>query len=334
MKRTLISFAFALLISFLFSTVWHVNNVPNMTANFSDLNTAANSPTVADEDTIYVYGSSLTYGDTSISRPLTIIGPGFFLNENMNLQSNITSAVVNSITLNSGAEGSVIAGMRTVEGGYINVTCSNVVVQRNHIFRIMISASNTVVIQNYFISTDYYTNSVEISAGSNQIVANNFMYHAYYNVGRAFWSNTGVSVQVYNNVIRGNCEFRGAEVFNNIFAIPLSSSYLVFTLDAGSTLHHNVMENNIDWSPYAALNIIDHSFSEIFVPSGTSDSQYQLNATSPALGGGVNGTDCGMFGGMDPYRLSGIPAIPTIYQFYAPSTGFTIPVQIRARSNN
>jgi hypothetical protein len=32
--------------------------------------------------------------------------------------------------------------------------------------------------------------------------------------------------------------------------------------------------------------------------------------TSPGLGAGFGGTDCGIFGGAEPYVLSGIPPIP------------------------
>lgn len=41
---------------------------------------------------------------------------------------------------------------------------------------------------------------------------------------------------------------------------------------------------------------------------------YQLNdnPTNPAKGAGVGGVDAGMFAGADPYKLSGIPAIPRV----------------------
>jgi hypothetical protein len=44
-----------------------------------------------------------------------------------------------------------------------------------------------------------------------------------------------------------------------------------------------------------------------------------------------------MFGGNDPYKVSGIPGIPTIYQLQAPANvpaGGNLPVTISTRSNN
>ena len=53
----------------------------------------------------------------------------------------------------------------------------------------------------------------------------------------------------------------------------------------------------------------------------TFDNRYELKAGSPAIGAGVGGIDCGAFGGETPYKLSGIPFVPLIYQVNAPTTG-------------
>ncbi len=59
--------------------------------------------------------------------------------------------------------------------------------------------------------------------------------------------------------------------------------------------------------------------------TGGWDSRMMLKAGSPAIGAGVTvGTivspDCGAFGATDPYKLSGIPNIPTIYSLSAPTS--------------
>ena len=48
-----------------------------------------------------------------------------------------------------------------------------------------------------------------------------------------------------------------------------------------------------------------------------------LKPNSPAKGAGSGGTDIGMFGGVNPYVLSGIPSVPTFYQLTAPSNTAT-----------
>ena len=37
------------------------------------------------------------------------------------------------------------------------------------------------------------------------------------------------------------------------------------------------------------------------------DAKWKLKAGSPAIGAGVSGVDCGVFGGVTPYVLSGVP---------------------------
>jgi hypothetical protein len=73
------------------------------------------------------------------------------------------------------------------------------------------------------------------------------------------------------------------------------------------------------------------------VNTGSNDGIFQLKAGSPAIGAGVGGVDMGLFGGSDPYVLSGLPAIPAIWFISAPSSGSGasgLQVQIKAKSHN
>ena len=75
----------------------------------------------------------------------------------------------------------------------------------------------------------------------------------------------------------------------------------------------------------------------VFVGSGSTDGQWQLAEDSPARETGHNNVDMGIFGGPTPYVLSGIPAIPTIYSFQAPSIGSTedgLRVNLSVKSRN
>ena len=74
----------------------------------------------------------------------------------------------------------------------------------------------------------------------------------------------------------------------------------------------------------------------------STDGQWRLKLGSPAIGAGETISsitpDCGAFGTADPYKLSGIPAIPTIYLLTVPasvtSSATTMPITISTRSNN
>jgi hypothetical protein len=67
------------------------------------------------------------------------------------------------------------------------------------------------------------------------------------------------------------------------------------------------------------------------------DNGYFLKEDSPAIGTGMCNGDIGAFGngcGNDPYVLSGMPAIPSIFGAVTKPMGVsTIPVNIKAKSN-
>lgn len=80
-------------------------------------------------------------------------------------------------------------------------------------------------------------------------------------------------------------------------------------------------------------------------PSNSSFDEYYyvLKVGSLAINGGTNSqgnpTDCGIFGGepIYQYRISGVPAVPSIYKLTAPSSAATVNpynVTISVRSNN
>jgi len=59
---------------------------------------ASNLVSSTNGDTLYVEGSTITYTGVSITKKLIIIGPGYFLNENPKVSSDILSANLDNIT--------------------------------------------------------------------------------------------------------------------------------------------------------------------------------------------------------------------------------------------
>ena len=57
-----------------------VNNNTDFDADFTTLQAAVDAAT--NNDTIYVEGSATAYDGATIDKPLTIVGPGYYLNEN------------------------------------------------------------------------------------------------------------------------------------------------------------------------------------------------------------------------------------------------------------
>ncbi len=74
----------------------------------------------------------------------------------------------------------------------------------------------------------------------------------------------------------------------------------------------------------------------VFVASGTTDGQFQIEASGPADETGENDADIGMFGGSEPYVLSGIPPIPTITEVIVPAFGSItggLDIEVKGQAN-
>jgi len=92
------------------ATVWRVNNNPGVDADFSNLQTAINDAAVQPFDTLYVEGSSTSYGDINIHKPLTLIGTGYFLSQNDTSQANKNPSKISTLVFSDGSAGSVCKG--------------------------------------------------------------------------------------------------------------------------------------------------------------------------------------------------------------------------------
>ncbi|MEL6717566.1 MAG: hypothetical protein AAFP82_02535 [Bacteroidota bacterium] len=128
----------------IWATTFRVNNTPNTDADFDNLIDA--HAIARDGDTLLIEGGADSYGDFTMTKRLTLIGPGYFLDENSdNVISN--PAKINSITLDptstnnpsTGAAGSKLIGL---DFGFssvfstVRINVNDVVVQKCRTFRI------------------------------------------------------------------------------------------------------------------------------------------------------------------------------------------------------
>ncbi len=276
-------------------------------------------------DTIYVIGSNNHYGAIGISKPITIIGPGYFLDKNHETQVNKKEAVFDDISFLEGSEGSTIKGISNSRGtgSELNIYTSNITVENCFIiWFIAIKRGDDANISNITIKKCYFKSSSYASIRNN-------------NGYDGIWSNINISNNIIHNgieapdgstgIINGNLiddnfdigESSTFEIHNNIL-LATSSKNISMPLLPNASITHNL--SVIDYFGTDNGNIAGVSASNLFLGStGTStDGQYQLGKSSDALGAGKNGIDAGPFGGNDPYRLSGLPNLPNIYEL---STG-------------
>jgi len=304
-------------------SIIRVNNNAGIDADYTTLQDAHDGATAG--DIIYLEFSPASYGGCTFTKQLTIIGTGYFLTENPMTPQQKAPATVGSLYLNAGSEGTILTGLTT---SYIYITASNIVIRRNKVSQIRLAylanISNCIIEQNYIDASlsDYSGSSI------NSIINNNII-----NLG--VYMNSGSSATITNNIFNmsesgggtDDCSFYNSTVQDNIFY-----RYTAYTTN--TELRNNIFAaagTDVDGNQYG----ID--MATVFVGTGSTDGRWQLSASSPALGAALDGGECGAFGGSNPYRLSGLPAIPYIYEAIIPTNGSAtngLPVQIRIRSNN
>jgi hypothetical protein len=300
--------------------------------DYNDLGSVQTASAVG--DTVLIFpGSSLS---GTVTKKLVFIGKGYLTSgagSNANLQNLTGNSTVN-LQLTAAASGTIIEGM---DNGGVQAAANNV---NSVVIRRCRSLSVTFGYGGSFTASDWVIQQCfELSLGisslpqvNNILVANNHIQST------SFGSLTSASNGLFqNNVFSTSSQDVGLGNFsvnNNIF---LSGSAVM----GGNNV---VFLNNL--SPSVALpagngNVNSVSLTNVFVGyptqgANSADGRFQLKPASPAIGAGLSGVDCGMFGGPNPYRLSGIPDVPAFYQLSAPTTVTTNPftIQFSVRGNN
>jgi len=306
--------------------------------DFVDFQSAHNEADAG--DTLLFYPGT-NYTGTATKR-LVYMGYGYFLGAdgNAGLQL-ITGTLSLHVNLNSGSDGSHFEGLgdNTGQTGVLNIIpvngVNNIVIRRCNYVLIYGSSSddcsNWQIIQSYNLNFAPYVN------GSTGKFLNLRVENCHLTSFDFTNLTAGSSGQVRNCVITGGVNLTGASIYflNNI------CSGASFTDAAGTLFEYNLFD--FSEGGYNIIGGMGNQFSvdmsSVFLgsASNSTDGQWQLKAGSPAIGAGSGGTNCGMFGGTNPYRLSGIPSIPVFYKLTAPSrTATTNPYTITfsVKSNN
>jgi len=302
--------------------IWRVNNT-GLPSDFKTLQAANDSASVSAGDTVHLESSQNSYGNLTATKRLIILGTGYFLNQNLNNQQDQRGATVGTLTFNVGSEGTVVSGLNITT---FNFQTSNISAVRNYIGNVYIYTtaggySNVSIIQNYVAGTITYGGYVQGSY-SNVVISNNY-------VGSGISYPAIFSTVIVNNVIGGNNA--GISVYNSNLQNNIVNATI--TINSGNNISYNICGSA---AALPATNLTSVNIANLFVTSGTTDGIWQLASASLAKGAGAAGADCGMYGGPNPYKISGMPAIPSIYYLSAPvsTNSNTLPVVISVKSNN
>lgn len=275
-----------------------------------------------------------SYVTLTLTKKLVLIGYGYATSWNPGLQSVSNPRNSVGLTFNAGSEGSTIQG---VHANPLNINANDITLSRSNCINTTITGAprNNLVITACVLDRDLSNNSNTVlreasgSYATNAIICNNFIRGG----GVNLLNSSGLFA---NNVLTNTCcnsQFGTFMVRNNIFTGQGPS------ITNGSLFSYNLFHPGVS-NPSGTGNIFSGDPNAVFVNYNNGmDNGLILKTGSPAIGSGFGGTDMGIFGGEPAYvyKLSGIPAIPSIYQLTAPSQNastnpYTITISVR--SNN
>ncbi len=329
--------------------IWRVNNTTAVNADFTSLVTAVANVSVLSGDTIHVEPSATTYGNITLAKNLVVIGNGYLLTgtgSNAGLQENTLTSMVSSFTFGSGSAGTRIIGIEVTStflafssgySGNVNLTFEKCRLNNSLSF----TAGSTY--SNISIRKCLFNNGLNLTSTAT---LNNFTIENCILNSNLYWLNTNTAGT--GNVFRNNVFKTGSDVqltafyvANNIFLCGSNSTFI------NCNVKNNIFSFNQTGVTVGPLNVngnnlVSQTEASLIVNTASIDGRFQLAGGSPAIGGGVDisGTkpDCGAFGGNDPYKLSGIPGIPTIYSLTVPASvpvgSPTMNVTFSTRNNN
>lgn len=308
--------------------IWHVNSTRGSGADFEQITEAIDAASPG--DTLYIAGSAVEYDPFTLGKPLVMIGPGYDLNRNEGLQAQSLAATISgpdNVSVFLGASGSVFMGLNfedTIEVLGNNITfkrCRVVTNGGSFAFR---GSANNIIAQSYIRNESRNGTGLVLSDNSTALISNTSME----GTGNGLFIDASSTAVIDQSIIRHGLRCTTCNVSNTILLttnLEVSGSSFSYTIFRGNLRSGEGNRGNID--PDVLFVDLDADF----------DAGFQLSSTSPARGVGRDGVDLGIFGGNEPYVLSGVPNIPSLYFFDAPVSGSAangLRVQIKARANN
>ena len=328
--------------------IWRVNNIPGIAADYTTMIDAHNAASPG--DTVHLEPSPYPYTSFTCSKKLFIVGTGYFLDENLNAQSQNHTSQLHGLTFNVGAEGSVVSGI-DFNGNNVNIYCNDLVIRRNRFSKpsgglpdettgavntYYRSDNSSVPVTNILISQNYGV-TISVHYPSSGILINNNFIAVHARSGDntqngALYSHANAVVLVQNNVFRrGKITTYNSSFSNNILVAGL--------VEGTGNAYSNNLSNESQFGT-ANNNKANINMANVFVGAGTgisSDGQWKLKTGSPAIGAGYGSTpqnpvDAGLYGGVTPYVLAGQVHMPAIYFFEVQPVGSSAdPVDVNVK---
>ena len=295
---------------------WRIHNDAKKKAHFTDINAAMASEEVQAGDTLYLDPGCTLLSAQTISKAVTIIGNGYFL------QNGMVAATINAdVTINAANAklmGVSISGTVRLDRYGNNVTLERCKLSTIYTYRVVYGLT---ILQCYIVSSSssgalYGSPSYPFR---NATIKNNIIRWMY----ESSSASHGAIEYVYDSEIANNYIaaenikkgyhvlrfITGCQIYNNIIRHVYQPDAIYFNTDGDSNnaFYNNVISATDGAYPNATdIVYLAGDFSTVFA-EGADDGAFRLKEDSPAKGAAADGDDCGPYGGVTPYVEGGKP---------------------------
>jgi hypothetical protein len=275
-------------------------------------------------DTLYLSGGNYSATGVDFSKPLHLFGTGYHPDSTTATGRTIVGEF---LLIQTAASGGSIEGIYFTTGikfGMSEATndVSDFSLKRCYVKSLDMGNFPSAFASNNIISECVIAGSLSGSYGGLPDAQNNtFKNNVIYNGIEGFGSGNVFENNVFVDNLNGfNIDNSESSTFrNNIFIGELESlgnvQYLVFENNLTS---HPTDFNYVYYGSVSLNNIYDLAVNSLALnySSGNSNQyflqDFHLPPDSPAIGAGMNGTDCGIYGGDSPFKEGGVPSNPHI----------------------
>jgi hypothetical protein len=320
------------------------------TRTFQTLNAAVEA--AVDGDNIYVPGGSFVVNALVINKRLNIIGAGHVPDSTRATGSTL---VHGNIHFAPGSDFSTIQGIffsNIVHLGHsTGGNVANILISRCNMEQLIFGSysnsgnmgANNIHVKECIIRSVMYCNDSQ-----NHVVDNCIIGQSVNNINGGFTFNN--CIFLYNPGSNYNLYAVNAAIFNNsIFAETRRSGLIWSNSLSPSSFNHCIFafaateDYGTNYGAYfnnCIGNVPDilGLYTNVLVNKFDYTYDFHLAENSVAIGAGINGTDCGIYGGINPYKEGAVPMNPHIQAISIPSTTdgegkLQISVKVKAQNN-
>jgi hypothetical protein len=327
------------------ATIYNVDNKPGKPSGYySSVIVAINNASAG--DTIYIYPSSTSYGNITVTKKLYIFGAGYDGTEGTVSRLSIIY-LDTTTTPSSNPSGSEFQGLtvRQIKCSKPNIT--NITVAGNYLYYNYDDIDLALGCQGWIITNNYISGFLNLRNNSSIIITNNIFNGRSYN---SIKSSNSASVVISHNL------FMRWNNFDNVYNATISNNIFICNTGTytGSVMSGNVFTNNIS---YCSNSVNTYTLpppgnsgtgnlqnqNPLFVSgpvSGFYDitKDYHLQSTSPGKNAATDSTDIGPYGGSKPFVWGKATSLPMITQMIISNPvinqGNNINVNVKAKKSD